>query len=158
MFFTEVETSYSQNICSKRNKNIYLKAVNMITNKHKAKAVKEHVSCDCKWKLNSTTCNSKQKWNNNTCQCQCKNWHLDVNSRNPSAWICENSKYLKGVADTSVTECDEIVIVMNNLSTKRTNTIRTKKTNTIIINVTSTALINWHSKKVRDCYNSHTVL
>ena len=48
LFFTEVETSYSQNICSKRNKNIYLKAVNMITNKHKAKAVKEHVSCDCK--------------------------------------------------------------------------------------------------------------
>ena len=24
----------------------------------------EHISCDCKCKSNSTTCNSKQKWNN----------------------------------------------------------------------------------------------
>ena len=58
--------------------------------------------------------------------------------------------YLKRVADTSVTQCDEIVIVMNNLSTKKINTTTT--------NVTSTALINWHSKKVRDCYILHTVL
>ena len=29
----------------------------------------EHVSCDCKCKLNSITCNSNQKWNNKTCQC-----------------------------------------------------------------------------------------
>ena len=36
-------------------------------------------------------------------------------------------------------ECDEIVIVMNNLTTKKTNTITT--------NVTSTASINCHSKK-----------
>ena len=25
------------------------------------------ISCDCKCKLNSTTCNSNQKWNNKTC-------------------------------------------------------------------------------------------
>ena len=31
----------------------------------------------------------------------------------PSTCICENRKYLKGVADTSVTGCDKIVIVMN---------------------------------------------
>ena len=30
-----------------------------------------------------------------------------------STCICENSKYLKNVADTAVTECDEIVIVIN---------------------------------------------
>ena len=35
----------------------------------------------------------------------------------------ENSKYLKSIADTSVTECDEIVIVMDNVSTKKTITI-----------------------------------
>ena len=29
----------------------------------------EHVSCDCKCKLNSGTCNSNQKGNNKTCQC-----------------------------------------------------------------------------------------
>ena len=48
-----------------------------------------------------------------------------------------------------MTKCDEIVIVMNNLSTKNTNTITR--------NVTSTASINCHSKKVTDCYILHTV-
>ena len=59
-------------------------------------------------------------------------------------------KYLKSFVDTSVTKCDEIVTVVNNLSTKKTNTIRT--------NVASSASINCHSKKVRDCYLLHTVL
>ena len=57
-------------------------------------------------------------------------------------------KYLKSVGDTSVTKCDEIVIVIDNLPTKKTNTIAT--------NVTSTASIN--CKKVRDCFILHTVL
>ena len=70
-------------------------------------------------------------------------------SWNPSTCIWKNSKYLKSVVDTSVTKCDEIVIVMNNLSTKKTNTI-TK-------NVISTASINCHSKKVRDYYILYTV-
>ena len=69
---------------------------------------------------------------------------------NPSTYICESSKYLKSAADTSVTKCHEIVIVMNNLATRKTNTI-TK-------NVTSTASISFHSKKVRDCYILHTIL
>ena len=58
---------------------------------------------------------------------------------NPSTCICENSKYLKGVADTSVTECDEIIIVMDILSTKMTKTVATI--------VTSNASIYWQSKK-----------
>ena len=33
-------------------------------------------------------------------------------SWNPSICICENSKYLKSVVDTSVTKCDTIVIIM----------------------------------------------
>ena len=49
-----------------------------------------------------------------------------------------------------MTECDEIIIFMDNFSTK--------KTNTVAINVKSAASINWHSKKVRDCYILHTVL
>ena len=32
----------------------------------------EHISCDCKCKFNSTTCNPKRKWNNKTYQCECK--------------------------------------------------------------------------------------
>ena len=56
--------------------------------------------------------------------------------------------YLKGI--TSVTKCDEVVIVMDFASTKKTNTIAT--------NVTSTASINFQSKKLRGCYILHAVL
>ena len=51
--------------------------------------------------------------------------------RYPSTCICESSKYLKS---TSVTECDEIIIVMNNVSTKKS----------IATSVTCTASINCH--------------
>ena len=57
--------------------------------------------------------------------------------------LSENSKYLKGIAGTSVITCDEIMSVMDIESTKMTNTIAT--------NVT----INIHTKKERykiDCY------
>ena len=40
-------------------------------------------------------------------------------SWNSSTCICGNSKYLKSVADTSVTDWDEIINVMDNASTKR---------------------------------------
>ena len=49
-----------------------------------------------------------------------------------------------------MTECDEIIIGMDIVSTKKTNDIAT--------NVTSTASTNCHSKKVRDCYILHIVL
>ena len=62
-----------------------------------------------------------------------------------STCICENRKYLKIIIDTSVTECDEIITVMDTVSTKKTN-------------VTSTVSINCHSVKVKDCYILHTVL
>ena len=71
-------------------------------------------------------------------------------SWNPSTCICENSKYLKIIADTSVTEYDEIRFVMDIVPTKKANTIAT--------NVTNTAPINCHSKKVRNCYILLTVL
>ena len=33
----------------------------MRTIKIEAKTMVKHISCDCKWKFNSTTCNSNQK-------------------------------------------------------------------------------------------------
>ena len=52
----------SPKICvPKEVKDINVKAFNMITNKDEVKAMAEHISCDCKCKFNSTTCNSKQK-------------------------------------------------------------------------------------------------
>ena len=88
----------------------------------------EHISCDFKCKFNNTTCNSKQKWNNKIWQCECKNYckYKKDYIWNPSACICENSKYLKSITDTSVTECDEIIIVMDIVSTKKANNIAQK--------------------------------
>ena len=105
--------------------------------------------------INSTIYNSKQKWNNKTCQCECKNYfkcRKDYNW-NPSTCICKDDKYLKSIADTSVTECDEIIIFIDNVSTKKANTITTKKAN-----ATNTASINFHSKKVRNHSILHAVL
>ena len=39
---------------------------------------------------------------------------------NPSTCISENSKYSKGITDTSVIECHEIRTVMDIVSTKMT--------------------------------------
>ena len=76
------------------------------------------------------------------CQCERKNYRnckKDYSS-NPSTCISQNSKYLKSGVDTSVTEVDEFIIVMNTVSTKKTNIIATKNTNTIATNVTSILL------------------
>ena len=57
-----------------------------------------------------------------------------------------------------MTECDEIINVIDSASTKKTNTIATKMKNTIATNVTSTASINCDSIKVKDCYILQTGL
>ena len=46
----------------------------MISNKNEANAMKEHISCDCKCKFNTSMCNSNQKLNNETCQCEYENF------------------------------------------------------------------------------------
>ena len=43
---------------TKKTKDIHVKVFNMITIKNEAKTIAEHVSCDCKCKFNSITCNS----------------------------------------------------------------------------------------------------
>ena len=85
------------------------------------------------------------------CQCECKNYR---NCKKDYSWhsgtcICENSKYFKSIAYTSVIKCDEILTVMDIVSTKFTNTIAT--------NVTGTASINCRSKTVK-YFISYTVL
>ena len=136
----------SPKICvPKVTKDVNLKVLNMITNKNEAKTMAKHFSCNCKCKFNSTTCNSNQKWNAKTCQCDRKNYKSKKGySCNPSTCIWENKKYLKSIADISMIQCDEIITVMDIVSTKMTNTIAA--------NVTSPALVNCHSKKVRLLY------
>ena len=143
--------SYSQKYVFQKKQKTNVKALNMITNTDEAKTTIEHISCDCKYKFNSTKCNSNQKWNNKISQCECKNGHRFQNDYrwNPSTCFSENSKYLKSAGDTSVTNCDD-VFVMDLVSTKKKNAIAT--------NVASTAYINCHSKNIRDPYILHTVL
>ena len=110
-------------------KDISVKAFNMITNRNEAKRLIKHISCDCKCKFNSTTCNSNQKWNNKTRQCECKSYCTCKKdySWNPTTCICENDKYQKSIVDDSVIMCDKIIYVMDIVSTKMTNTIYTNK-------------------------------
>ena len=81
---------------------------------------------------------------------ECKNYRQCKKdySWNPTTCTSENDKYFKSVAETSVITCDEIISVMDIVSTM---------TNTIATNVS----INSDSKKVRykiDCYILHTML
>ena len=80
----------------KKTKGINVEASNMIANKNETKAMKEHISCDCKCIFKSTLGNSNQKWNNKTCHCEFKNYRTckKDHSWNPSKYICEKSKYL----------------------------------------------------------------
>ena len=58
----EVVMSYLQkNVFRKKSKRHKVKVFNMITNKNEAKTMTKLISCDCKCKFNSTTCNSNQK-------------------------------------------------------------------------------------------------
>ena len=80
----------------------------------------------------------------------CKNYHTCKTdySLNPSRCVCENGKYFKIIADTSVIACDKIISVMDIVSTKMRNTIAT--------NVS----INSNDNKVRykiDSYILHTI-
>ena len=45
----------------KETKEINVKGFNMITNINKTKTLVKHISCNCKYKFNSRTCNSNQK-------------------------------------------------------------------------------------------------
>ena len=58
----------------KKTKDLNVKAFNAIKSKNEAKTIAKHISCDCKYKFISTTCNSNQKWNNKTCHYECKNY------------------------------------------------------------------------------------
>ena len=60
----------STKICvPSKTKDINFKVCEMLTNKIEAKTMVKNITCDCKYKFDSATCNSNKKWNNETCQC-----------------------------------------------------------------------------------------
>ena len=137
---------FFKNVCSeKKPKDINVKVFNMITSKNEDKTMTKHIKCDCKSKFNSTTCNSDHKLNNKAFQYECKIYHKCKKTYRLNPSTCENSKYLKSIADTSVITCGEIIDAMD-----------VATTNTIATNMS----LNCH-KKVRyeiDSYILHTVL
>ena len=67
-------------------------------------------------------------------------------SWNLSTCICENGKFLKSIANTSIIVCDEITNAVDSVSTIVTKTILTNMTNTISTNAASTVSINSDDK------------
>ena len=127
----------------------------MITRTNEDKMLVKHISCDCKWKFNSLTCNSNQKWNNDECKCECKKFRASKKdySWNPSISNCEYRRYLKSIADTPVIVCNEITYATDSVSTNVTSFIST--------NVRSTTEKNSDNKKERyqmNCSILYTVL
>ena len=48
----------------------------MIAKTNKPRPLIKLISCDCKCKFNSTTCNSNQKMNDDKYKCECKNYRM----------------------------------------------------------------------------------
>ena len=59
-----------------KTKYVNVKVFDIITIITEAKTLLKHIPCDCKWKLNSVTCNSNQKLNNDIFQGECKNYSM----------------------------------------------------------------------------------
>ena len=62
--FTGICNIISSKCVPKEIKDVNVQAFSMITNKYENKTTAKHISSDCKWKFNNTTCNSNQKENN----------------------------------------------------------------------------------------------
>ena len=113
----------------------------MITKISEAKTLVKCNSKDCKCKFDSLGCYSNQKWNNDKFQFQCKKYQKCKNDYNwnPSKSICENSAYLKIIADDLVIVCDVIISIKHSADV----------TNTISVNVRYTVSRNCDDKEVR---------
>ena len=83
----------------------------MITGTIDAKTLAKHVTYDCKCKFENTACNSNQNGIMKSANVSAKSYGMHKNNFNwnPSICICENERYSKSNADTSVLVCDEII-------------------------------------------------
>ena len=117
--------------------------MNITTTIYEAKALEKHFSCDIKCKFKNETIIQLKNETIIHATASTKNIILAKTyySWNHRTFICENGQYLKGVADTSVIVCDEIINSTDSASRNVTKAIST--------NVMSTLSTNFHNKKVR---------
>ena len=105
-------------------KNITIKSLDLLSNKHIFKNVRFHQNCKCDCLLDDKVCNNLQKFNKNKCRCEClivkkcKNGFWSVNNCR-----CEN-KFAKLV---STEECDIEVDKIDNTKTFFKNNTLIKK-------------------------------
>ena len=114
---------WSPTICvPKKTKEINVEAFNIITKKDETKAMTEHVPVIVN--ASSIVKHAIQK-KNGIIKDVYVNVKIIVSAKKiivgMIACICENSKYSKSIADTSVTQCDKIVNVMDIVSTTKKN-------------------------------------
>ena len=84
---------------------------------NKSKALKKHISCECKCEFGGRKCKFNQKWNNNKCGCEC--WNTKIKCMwNPVTCSCENGKYVGSNIDDLVISCDKIIKTTKTIPTK----------------------------------------
>ena len=107
----------------------------MITIKSDVKTLVKHASYDCKCKFENTACNSNQNGIMKSANVSAKSYGMCKKDYdwNPSTYICENGRYLKHIADTSVIASNKFMNAADTVSTNATNTIPTNFTTAVSV-------------------------
>ena len=95
------------NVCvPNKTEDLNLGVANIITRTNESKILTKHISCQCKCK-----CNSDQWCNKDKCWCRCKKLIVCERdyAQNPTAYNCENGKYLISIMDDSAIICDNVI-------------------------------------------------
>ena len=99
----------SNKVCiANKLEDLNLSVLSMITGINESKTLTEHISFECKCKLDGTKFNSYQWWNNDKYRCEHKKHHIYEKEYiwSPSTCIYEIGKYLASFMDDSVITCD----------------------------------------------------
>ena len=89
--------NWSNKVCvPNKTENLNLSVFNIITGLNRSKALRKHISCECKCRSYERKCVSDQWWNSDKCQCECKKLHVCEKYYvwNPATCNCEKCKKL----------------------------------------------------------------
>ena len=53
-------------------KDLNVKVFNLISRTNKTRHIKQHKTCKCKCRLDTSLCDNRQRWNSDKCRCECK--------------------------------------------------------------------------------------
>ena len=52
-------------------KNIEIKVFNLVSRSNETRYIKQHETCKCRCRLDTSVCNDKQRWSIDKSRCQC---------------------------------------------------------------------------------------